>query len=535
VQELVGLFSGETACLADLLCDRHPADKVTFTLVHADFSVDRLTYGELRRRSEQVAAGLTALGVGRGDSVATLMGKSADFLSSLLGIWRLGAAYVPLFTAFAPPAIAMRLEGAGVKVVITDSTQRSKLDGISGTVQIVHHQEDQGSESPVGDLDFDEILRAEATAPAVVVGGHGAMVRMYTSGTTGRPKGVTIPVKAMATWQLYLEYDLNVTEDDVYWCAADPGWAYGLFAGVLAPLAAGRTSILHEDRFTPEATWRVLSEQRVTNFAAAPTAYRALRVTPRLPVALRRASSAGEPLTPEVNEWATAQLGIQVHDHYGQTELGMVICNPHHPVLQQSPKTGSMGIPSPGWTAAVLREESDEVAPTGDLGRVAVDMRNSRVSWFEGYVDAPEATEEKFSADGRWYFTGDAARVDEDGHFFFMARDDDVIIMAGYRIGPFDVESIIVTHPDVQECAVIAAPDKMKGEVIEAFVVLKQPVPDEDAVADALRQRVRENLGAHAYPRSVFFVDSLPKTPSGKTQRYVLREQRRAEVAAANA
>ena len=168
------------------------------------------------------------------------------------------------------------------------------------------HLRSEGNVLPAGDIDFRDLLSTTRPAPlAAAVGGRGAMVRMYTSGTTGRPKGVAIPVLAMATWQLYLELGLHVTEDDVYWCAADPGWAYGLFSAVLAPLAAGRTSILHEDKFTPEATWRVLAEQRVTNFAAAPTVYRALRGTAPSPLVLRKASSAGEPLTPEVNEWST--------------------------------------------------------------------------------------------------------------------------------------------------------------------------------------------------------------------------------------
>jgi acetyl-CoA synthetase len=192
-----------------------------------------------------------------------------------------------------------------------------------------------------------------------------------------------------------------------------------------------------------------------------------------------------------------------------------------------------MGIPLPGWTTGILRQDSDAPAAPGDLGRVAVDVTASPVSWFDGYVDAPEATREKFTADGRWYLTGDSGRLDSQGHYFFMARDDDVIIMAGYRIGPFDVESVIVTHPDVAECAVIAVPDAMKGEVIEAFVVLKTAVDDQDGLAEELKARVRENLAAYAYPRAVRFVDTLPKTPSGKIQRFVLREERRAELAAA--
>jgi acetyl-CoA synthetase len=536
VEELVARFCAPNACLAELLCDTHDPEALAFTVVHEDFSSDALTYGELRERSERVAAGLTELGVAAGDSVATLMGKSADYLATLVGIWRLGAAHVPLFTAFAPPAIAMRLKGSAAKVVVTDTGQRSKLDETAGlgavpSRRIVHRRSEPGVEIAEGDLDFEDLVSTGSAAPMMAVGGAGALVRMYTSGTTGRPKGVAIPVAAMATWQLYLEFGLYVTEDDVYWCAADPGWAYGLFSAVLAPLAAGRMSVLHEDKFSAEATWRILADLGVTNFAAAPTAYRALRVATPAAVALRKASSAGEPLTPEVNEWAASQLGLSVHDHYGQTEAGMVFCNHHHPDLERPLKTGSMGIPLPGWTTEILSQDSDVAAQPGELGRVAIDVHRSPAAWFDGYVDAPDATSEKFSEEGRWYLTGDSGRRDVDGEYFFMSRDDDVIIMAGYRIGPFDVESIIALHPDVQECAVIAVPDAMKGEVIEAFVALKHPVDDEDQLAEELKKRVRENLAAYAYPRSVHFVESLPRTPSGKVQRFVLRDARRAELA----
>lgn len=531
VQELVAEFSTDDACLAHLLCDRHDPASIAFKLVHRDFSTDVLSFGELRERSERVAVGLADAGVGVGDSVATLMGKSAEYLATVVGIWRVGATHVPLFTAFAPPAIELRLQGSRAKVIVVDSAQRSKLEGVAGSAQIVHVRS-AGESLPAGDLDFYRFAAGAGTArPAAAIGGTGAMVRIYTSGTTGRPKGVSIPVKAMATWQLYLEYGLWVTDDDVYWCAADPGWAYGLFSAVLAPLAAGRTSVLHEDNFTPQATWRVLSDLGVTNFAAAPTAYRAMRLNPALPVALQKASSAGEPLTPEVNQWAPSELGINVHDHYGQTELGMVFCNHHHPDLRRPLEVGSMGIPLPGWSTGVLREQSPELAPPGELGRVAVDMQGSQTAWFDGYVDAPGATQEKFTADGRWYLTGDAGRTDDDGRYYFMARDDDVIIMAGYRIGPFDVESVIVTHPDVAECAVIAVPDAIKGEVIEAFVVLERPVDDPDDTAEQIKQLVRNHLATYAYPRTVHFCDSLPKTPAGKVQRFVLREQRREELA----
>jgi acetyl-CoA synthetase len=533
VEELVSKFRAPSAELARLLCDDHDPDATAFVVVGVDLRTETLTYGDLRARSEKVAAGLAELGVGVGDSVATLMGKSAEYLATVLAIWRLGAAHVPLFTAFAPPAIDMRLAGSGTKVIVTDTEQRPKLDSVDTPCSVVLLRPDRITDVAGADIDFHALVSPTRPTPTpVAVGGGGAMVRMYTSGTTGRPKGVELPVFAMATWQLYVEYGLHVTEDDTYWCAADPGWAYGLFAGILGPLAAGRASVLHEDRFTAEGCWRVLHELGVTNFAAAPTAYRALRTSTPAPVALAKASSAGEPLTPEVNEWASGQWGIAVHDHYGQTELGMVFCNHHHPELQRPLKVGSMGVPLPGWSTGILREDSDEHADVGQLGRVVVDAKASPTMWFDGYVDAPEATKEKFAGAGRWYVTGDAGKTDEGGHYFFMARDDDVIIMAGYRIGPFDVESIIATHPDVAECAVIAVPDELKGEVIEAVVVLRGPVDDESALTAELQQRVRDNLAAYAYPRTITYAESLPKTPSGKIQRYVLRDARRAELGA---
>jgi acetyl-CoA synthetase len=223
--------------------------------------------------------------------------------------------------------------------------------------------------------------------------------------------------------------------------------------------------------------------------------------------------------------WATEKLGVPIHDTYGQTELGMCVVNGWHPDIKAPVKEGSMGRPQPGWSMAVLKNLSDEPAPAGELGRVAVDLANSPGMWFTGYVDAPEKTAERFSRDGRWYLTGDAGTMDEDGYIFFSARDDDVIIMAGYRIGPFEVESVLVSDPAVAEAAVVGMPDELRGEVIEAFVVLAPGTQPSDELAEALKQRVKKKLAAHAYPRTVHFVDELPKTPSGKIQRFVLRER----------
>jgi acetyl-CoA synthetase len=291
--------------------------------------------------------------------------------------------------------------------------------------------------------------------------------------------------------------------------------------------------VLLEGGFSPESTIAVLTKYPITNFTAAPTVYRALRtsnVTIPGNLALRCASSAGEPLTPEVNTWATSALGVPVRDHYGQTEAGMLINNHHHPLLERPLKPGSMGQVMPGWSAVVLDRERDEVAKTNEVGRIAMELKDSPLAWFNGYIDEPTKSAEKFTPNGRWYLTGDVGSVDDDGYFHFSSRDDDVIISAGYRIGPFEVESVIATHPAVAECAIIAVPDQIRGEAIEAFVVLRDPASASDALAAELQKWVKTHYAAHAYPRAVHFVGALPKTPSGKIQRFVLRQSRRDEL-----
>ena len=334
----------------------------------------------------------------------------------------------------------------------------------------------------------------------------------------------------MASFVGYHRFGLDVRDDDVFWNIADPGWAYGLYFALLAPMAAGNRSLLLSAGFSPELIWAVMAEFGVTNFAAAPTLYRALRAgsTAGQSHMLRRASSAGEPLTPDVIEWGRDVFGLEVRDHYGQTELGMVAGNAWAQELQEPLRPGSMGEPLPGWSVNVLAQDSEELAGDGESGRIAVNVPNSKFMWFTAYVGAPERTSERYSADGQWYITGDAGRRDEDGYIYFSSRDDDVIIMAGYRIGPFDVESVLVTHPAVSEAAVIGTPDDIRGEVLEAFVVLREPHAASEALAGELQQLVKTRFAAHAYPRRIHFVGELPKTPSGKVQRFILRQDRAA-------
>lgn len=517
-----------------LLCDRHRAGAVAFTVVEPDLSYRDLTFGELGELSARFAAGLAGLGVGPGDAVATLMGKSAELVVALLGIWRRGAVHVPLFTAFAPPAIAFRLAGSGAKVVVADEDQRAKLDPVGGMPAEPPWRIVSGGSRP-GDVPLAEVMAADAAglgAPPVAVGPAAPLVLIFTSGTAGAPKGVPVPVRALAGICCYMQYGLDVQPGDVYWNAADPGWAYGLYYAILGPLAAGMRSILLHAGFSPALAWQVLRRFGVTNVAAAPTIYRALRASDDRAAGyrLRRASSAGEPLTPDIVAWSRAALGTEVRDHYGQTEHGMLIVNGWHDDVRTEVRPGSMGQPLPGYSCAVLDNDRDEPAPAGTPGRIAVDMTASPLAYFTRYHGDTDPAG-RFTPGGRWWLTGDAGHADADGHYFFSARDDDVIIMAGYRIGPFDVESVLVTHDQVVEAAVIGVPDQLRGEVIEAFVVLRDPSQDTGELAGELQQLVKDKFAAHAYPRRVHFVDALPKTPSGKVQRYILRQQR-AEPAA---
>ncbi len=539
VQQLLADFSGPAANAAFLLCDRHPATDLAFTVIDANLAPTHISYGELREKSMRFAAALSSLGVGRGDHVATLMGKSAELVIAVLGIWRLGAVQVPLFTAFAHDAIAFRVQSSGARLVICDADQRRKLvppgevPTDASTPVVVARGEAFGydhsfAEMVAGAGSFTDAAAMGNDVGPVAVGGAGAMVQLFTSGTTGTPKGVLVPLRAVASFVGYFEFALDVRPEDVFWNMADPGWAYGLYFALMAPLAAGHRSLLLTAGFSAELTWAVMEKFQVSNFAAAPTVYRSLRAgtAPGKGHRLRRASSAGEPLTPEVIEWGRAALGVEVRDHYGQTELGMVAGNAWAADLLEPLRPGSMGRALPGWSVDVLAQNADKPARNDELGRLALNVPASAFMWFAGYVQAPEKTAERYSADGQWYITGDAGHRDGDGYIYFSAREDDVIIMAGYRIGPFDVESVMVHHDAVAEVAVIGAPDALRGEVLEAFVVLKESFVAGVELENQLQQLVKDKLAAHAYPRRIHFVPELPKTPSGKIQRFLLRQQR---------
>jgi acetyl-CoA synthetase len=514
-------------------CDRHDPDVIAFRFVGPDLVTRSQTYGELRARSERAAGILADHGVGPGDRVASLLGKGADLPALMLGVWRLGAVYVPLFTAFAADTVAQRVEDAQVKVVVTDANQVAKTAGVSATVLLANTDQFPTDATPTHDFTAALESGPRHTQACPVSGPETPLVHIFTSGTTGKPKSVVHPLSHLAGWQSYLEHGL--APGKTYWSGADPGWAFGLYTVIAGPLAAGVTSIVTEGTFDASATWRVLSELEVTDFAGAPTVYRAMRAADpgtELPH-LRGLSSAGEPLTPDVGEWTRTRFGVDVHDQFGQTELGMAAGFAHHPELAIPTSPAAMGRALPGWTLSVLELDRDVIAAPGTIGRLAIDIADSPYFTFTGYGVDRDNPGDRFACGGTHFVTGDQASIDDEGIIRFSARDDDVILMAGYRIGPVDVESVLLAHPRVAEVAVVGAPDEVRGEVVHAYVVTDDgttgPHPE---LATELQTWVKTRYAAHAYPRRVTFVDTLPKTPSGKVQRAKLRETARLEHAA---
>src|SRR4029453_4520802 len=507
VDTIIGDFSSPQASAPFLMCDRHPSEATAFRVIDSNLQERVITFGNLADRSQLIAGLLHEYGVGAGDRVATLMGKDADLPAIILGIWRLGAVYVPLFTAFAATAVADRLEQAGVRVVVTDNEQAVKIPAGGYTVFQVG--------APVGPrtsqaVDMCKALtRTERWRGSAPSGPDVALAHMFTSGTTGKPKTVVHPLKYAAGWQSYLEFALAVGDDSVYWNVADPGWAYGLYSGIIAPMCAGIASILVTDKFAPEVTWRLLEELEVTDLAAAPTVYRALRGWPNRPdlPKLRRLSSAGEPLTPDVFAWAKEQWGLAIPAHFGQTQLGMPAGFAHHPELESGPRPSAMGFSLPGWSLTALSTDSEEPAATGIVGRLAVRISDSAFFTFTGYGVNRDNPGSRFTADKQYYLPGDLVVIAEPNLIPFSPREAVVLLMAGYRIGPFDVESVLGTHPAVQECAVVGAPDEMRGEVIHAFVVPTPGTTGDSTLAAELQNWVKENYAAHAYPRQIDFLD----------------------------
>jgi len=511
---LSGNLSAMNACVE--CCDRHAdSDKIALRWEGRDGQRADWTFAQLKVAAARFANLLSGYGIQPGDTVAGLLPRTPELLVTILGAWRLGAIYQPLFTAFGPKAVEHRIKESGAKMVVTHAVTSEKLDAIEAAPRRL----------VVGDgvEDFwTQVNRQSTEFEPVLLTGEAPFLAMFTSGTTGPAKQLHVPLKAIVAFVTYMRDAVDLRPEDNFWNIADPGWAYGLYYAVTGPLAMGHSTLFYEGGFTVESTCRVVRDHAITNMAGSPTAFRLLlaarsEVEGQIKGRLRAVSSAGEPLTPEVIRWFRDGLGCTIHDHYGQTELGMVLCN-HH-ALSHAVSIGTAGYAMPGHRVVVLDDQQRELEP-GKPGMLALDRSRSPLLWFSGYVGIKTK-----AFVGNYYLSGDTVEMNTDGSISFVGRADDVITTSGYRVGPFDVESALVEHPAVIEAAVIGKPDPERTELVKAFVVLHAGQNGDTVLAEQLQQHVRTRLSAHAYPREVEFVDELPKTPSGKIQRFLLRDR----------
>ena len=536
--ELDGLPGGRGLNIAHEAVDRHAAgpraDTVALRCVAKDESVTDITYADLARRTNRFANVLTALGVGRGDRVFSLLTRVPELYVAALGTLKNTSVFSPLFPAFGPEPIRERLRLGDAKVLVTSAElYQRKIAPIRAALPALEHvliagdPPDDTTLSMAGALAAaDDRFEIPATRPEDMALLH------FTSGTTGKPKGAVHVHEAVVAHHATAKFALDLQPGDVFWCTADPGWVTGTSYGIIAPLTHGLTLLTDAAEFDAKRWYRLLAENKVTVWYTAPTAIRMLmRYGPELPAshdlsALRFIASVGEPLNPEAVVWGQQTLGLPIHDNWWQTETGAIMIGNF---AWMDIRPGSMGRPLPGVTAALLARGEDgraevtggqvaEITEPGTEGELA--LRPGWPSMFRGYLHDEQRYKEAFA--GGWYLTGDVARRDADGYYWFVARADDVIKSAGHLIGPFEVESLLMEHPAVAEAGVIGMPDPVAGEVVKAFVALK---PGYEPSEDLHRELVafgRRRLGAVA-PKEIDFDQHLPHTRSGKVMRRLLK------------
>ena len=532
--ELAGLPGGGLN-IAHETVERHAQgacrDKIAFRFLGANTSRD-IRYGELSRLTSRFANVLKTLGVGKDERLFLLSGRIPELYIAVLGSFKNGTAVSPLFSAFGPEPIATRIKlGEGAVLVTTELLYERKVAKIRGELPTLRHVllvgENGQTTSVPGTLDLATLMaQAPDDFDIVPTDAEDMSLLHFTSGTTGTPKGAMHVHGAVATHWATGKYALDLHADDIYWCTADPGWVTGTSYGIIAPLLHGVTSIVDEADFDAERWYRILDEQKVSVWYTAPTAIRMLMkagaeiARKRSYPALRFIASVGEPLNPEAVWWGKEVLGLPIHDNWWQTETGgiMIANTPAFDI-----KPGSMGRPLPGIEAAIVKkDEEGKVSPvdTADTeGELA--LKRGWPSMLRGYLHNKERYRKCFA--GEWYLTGDLARRDADGYFWFVGRADDVIKSAGHLIGPFEVESALMEHPAVAEAGVIGKPDEVVGEVVKAFVSLKKGFEASDALRMELLGHARKKLGAAVAPKEIDFLPSLPRTRSGKIMRRLLK------------
>jgi acetyl-CoA synthetase len=487
-------------------CDKHPRDKLAMVHERFDGIVRRLKWGELQDLSNRAANLLEAHGVGRGDRVAVVLPPIPEAAATFFGTWKRAAILLSMSVLYGDEGIAHRLGDSEPKVLVTDAANAPRFQE-SGVPLIVLSDDLLAEQSP-----DHKTADTAADDPAQLY---------YTSGTTGLAKGIVHAHRYLLGHEEFV-YSHEVEDGERFHGMGEWAWAAGI-APLLGPWRLGAVQCVYqrEGGFDPHKQLGFLSRHEVTNVFTTPTAMRSMMAVAdagtRYPCRFRRVCSAGEPLNPEAIRWFREQYGITVLDYYGLTESYPLVGN--FPWMDV--REGSMGRPMPGWDVAILDEDENEVA-TNERGEICLRAR-SNPHYPLGYWRNEEAARETFG--GEWFHTKDAATMDDDGYVWYAGRADDVIISAGYRIGPFEVESVCIEHPAVREAAAVASPDERRGSVVKAFVVLAAGHEPSDELATEISQFVRERLSQYAYPRKVEFVDDLPKTLTGKIRRIELRER----------
>jgi acetyl-CoA synthetase len=506
--------------------DRHAEDpdkkdKVALLYSSPDRE-EKVTFSDLRDQSNQFANVLKKYDIHKGDRVFLFMPRSPEFYAAFFGILKTGAIAGPLFEAFMEQAVRDRLEDSEAKMLITtpDLLYRIPQDELPDLEKIVlvgEHKETGGQY-----IDFYKEMEAASTEFSIEwVDLEDGMLIHYTSGSTGKPKGIYHVHYAMIQQYATGEWVLDLKEDDVYWCTADPGWVTGTSYGIFAPWLHGVTNVVRGGRFTPDDWYGTLDKYNVTVWYTAPTALRKLVSAGEETVkrhdlsSLRHILSVGEPLNPEVVSWGLEAFGLRIHDTWWMTETGahLVVNFPSMEI-----RAGSMGKPIPGVEASIVDHEGNELGPN-QMGNLAIKEgwpAMMRAVWnnpskFEGYFIKG------------WYVSGDSAYKDEDGYFWFQGRLDDVINTSGERVGPFEVESKLIEHPAVAEAGVIGKPHPERGEIVKAFITLNEGYEDSKDLLEEIRQFIKTGLSAHAAPRELEVKDSIPKTRSGKIMRRLLK------------